>query len=207
MLSWSAIYGRLGADRRRDLDLVEQEARNAETEVADLENAVRRGDDVEPGQVEAAEARGRHVRLRLDGVAAKHDRVLHEAQMGWAREVHAAATALDDEVVFGAVDGVAEALALLIKVVPDWNERFTVVLDAARQVPAELGVDVGEVHGALRIEGRSKRRVDLSQLVHQALYDAVGGDLTRLAGSEFQNKAQAAHNTRLTFKDSARAGI
>jgi hypothetical protein len=115
--------------------------------------------------------------------------------------VYTAAVALDDDAVFAAVKALTKAVGRLAKVVPDFNEQFGVVLDAARQVPDGAGVDVGETHGALRVDGRTKHRVTFEQLLHQADPKALGSD------NDLWTRAQRAHHTRVNLIDRARTGI
>lgn len=185
--SWAEIRDRLAAAEASDLRRVAAEAKTAEQNIAQVEEQVRNGEDVKPGDIEAAEAAARHARLRLDAVRRKHADLLEQARAEHRRRVHdelAAIATDDDDSVDQAVKEMAAAVSKLAAAVPPWNEELARLHAEAAAVNTRddaddivLGTSVLRSNrGRVTVDGIPLAPLSLNALIYGAIHDGVRGD-------------------------------
>lgn len=186
--SWSEIRDDLAEAEAADLRAVADEATAAEKTVGQLEEQVRNGEDVKPGEIEAAEAAARHARLRLDAVQRKHAGLLEEARLAHRQQVHDALAAIakdDDDTADRAVKDIAAAVAKLVAAVPPWNEELARLRAEVAAVdgpddPNDLMLNNGSIFRGQRaritVDGVQLAPLSVTELIYDAVHDGVGGD-------------------------------
>lgn len=198
---WAEVRERLAAAEADELRRVANEALEAETAVADLEERVRNGEDVQPGEIEAAEARARHANLRLTAVRRKHARLLEEARVAHRQRVHdalAEMTATDDDSVGAAVKQIAAAVGKLAAAAPPWNEKLARLRAEAVAVQGENDDSVsippqGNRRDRVVVDGVELAPRSVTGLIYEAVHDGLAGDWQKVDGGLAEQVRAVAH--------------